>query len=341
MKNRPFVLSNVEIQPGERVTLALPTPQIYTCAPLHIPMHVIHGKKAGPVLVVCGTFYGDEINGISIIKRLLQLSSVKALHGTLIAIPVINVYGLINRTRLLPDGHDLMNSFPGVEQGSFASRLAYLIYHEVLHQCSHSLIIRTGGPHHYKVPHVYYQKDDQESKRLASVFGAPAIQSLKNLDDIFSMKQRSPSHTTLMYEGGEAHRPDEWTVRLGVKGILNVLRELKMLRAKAESKKPPRPPSEIATSHWVRASGSGLYHFQEKLGSWVEEGQQLGIITDPFGTEQTYKIIAPEEGIITGINTHTLVYEGQGIIQLGAGTNLQEPNFPTIEGFQHPEPGAV
>jgi len=126
MKNQPITICGIEIQPGEKLTLAIPTPQIYTCAPLHIPMHIIHGKKAGPRMLICATMYGDEVNGIDIVDRLLNLSILKNLSGTLLCIPVMNVYGLINHSRYLPDGKDLAKSFPGSDVGSFAARSARL-----------------------------------------------------------------------------------------------------------------------------------------------------------------------------------------------------------------------
>ena len=114
------------------MTLALPTPELYTCAPMYIPIHVIHGKRPGPCLLVSAAIYGDEINGVEIIQRLLTKSPIlKRIKGTLIAVPVLNVHGLINRSRLLPDGKDLNKSFPGSETGPFAARLAHVFTNEI------------------------------------------------------------------------------------------------------------------------------------------------------------------------------------------------------------------
>jgi len=123
---------------------------------MHIPMHIIHGKKAGPRVLICATLYGDEAIGIDIVHRLLKLGLLKNLQGTLICIPVMNVYGLINQTRLLPDGHDLANSFPGSQKGSFASRLAHLFTSEVISLMTHCINIRCGQSNIYKLPQVYY-----------------------------------------------------------------------------------------------------------------------------------------------------------------------------------------
>jgi len=131
MRAKTLSIGNMSIHPGEKISLALPCPELYTCAPIHIPVHVIHGKKAGPVFVVCAAMHGDEINGIAAVQKLLNLNLLKSLKGTLIAIPVMNVYGLLAQSRNLPDQRDLENAFPGSETGSFADRLAHLLMKEV------------------------------------------------------------------------------------------------------------------------------------------------------------------------------------------------------------------
>ncbi|MCF7806462.1 MAG: succinylglutamate desuccinylase/aspartoacylase family protein, partial [Simkaniaceae bacterium] len=143
-KNSRLSICDTVIQPGERVTLALPTPEIYTCAPSYIPIHVIHGKRKGPCLLVCAALHGDEINGVAIIQKLLEIDLLNKISGTLIAIPVMNIFGLITQSRHLLDRRDLAGSFPGSETGSFASRLAYLLTTEVLSKVTHCIDIHTG-----------------------------------------------------------------------------------------------------------------------------------------------------------------------------------------------------
>jgi predicted deacylase len=325
MKNSPIKICGVEVQPGERVTLALPTPEIYTCAPLHIPMHILHGRKEGPKLLICGTFHGDEVNGIAIIQRLLS-GNLKNLCGTVIAVPAMSVYGLINHSRLLPDGHDLEASFPGSETGSFASRLAYTFTSEILDHCTHYLSIRTGGPERYKVPHVIYQKDDQNAYHLAKAFGSPIIESTTDQLGIFYHDPEKPRLPVLVYEGGEANRLDEWAVRVGVKGVTKILKELGMIRVKSSQK--VFPPREVCQTTWIHAPGSGLFSLTKRVGSQVKKGEALGIVSDPFGTERQHQVIAQESGLIMEITTQPLVYEGQIIAQIG---HYEEAVDPMLE----------
>lgn len=328
MKNQPITICGVEIQPGEKLTLAMPTPEIYTCAPLHIPMHIIHGKKAGPRLLVCATLYGDEVNGIDIVDRLLQLSVLKNLSGTLLCIPVMNVYGLINHSRYLPDGKDLAESFPGSDMGSFTARLAHLFSSEIIEHMTHCLNIRSGSQHIFKLPQIYYHPEDPEAKSLAEAFNTPIIRPAQEKTGFFYSESGKPKVPTLIFEGGEAYRSDEYTIKLGLRGIVKVLKQLQMIRIKPKVQSKKTLPLVSEHTFWIRASTSGLFHFIKKVGKYVQKGEKLASITDPFGSTKQLDIVAAMSGIITAINTHSHVYEGQGIIEMAA---LKAPQQEPVE----------
>lgn len=324
MKNQPIEICNVKVHPGERLTLALPTPEIYTCAPLHIPMHVIHGKKSGPRVLVCATLYGDEANGIDIVHRLLETQLLKNIAGTIIFIPVMNVYGLINHSRLLPDGHDLAENFPGSQQGSFAARLAYLFTSEVIDLMTHCINIRSGPSHIYKLPQVYFHPEDEVATYLARCFGAPMIRPSDEKTGFFYSEQGMPKCPTLIFEAGEAHRTDDYSVKMGMKGIIRVLKELQMVRLKTKPKELPFIEAKKTT--WIHSPGSGIVQFHKPIGKKVEKGEPLGVVVDPFGSLQKYNLIAPESGILSSVTTYPHVFEGQRLIELALTT--ETPDSP-------------
>lgn len=327
MKNKPINICGVDIQPGEKLTLAMPTPEIYTCAPLHIPMHIVHGKKEGPRLLICATLYGDEVNGIDIVDRLLNLTSIKNIYGTLLCIPVMNVYGLINSERFLPDGKDLAESFPGSESGSFASRLAHLFSSEVINQMTHCLNIRSGFHNTFKLPQVYYHPEDHAAIEMAQAFGTPIIRPSQEKTGFFYSESGKPKLPTLIYEGGESNRSDEYTIKLGLRGIVKVLRSLEMIRSKPKVKGEKSSSYQTIGTEWVRAPSSGLLHLIKKIGKHVEVGETLGTISDPFGSTKKYDVVSPTKGILSAVTTHPHVHEGQGIIEIAE-----------IEGYRKAEP---
>jgi len=316
MKNSPLQISNITVHPGERITVALPTPEIYTCAPMYIPIHIIHGKRAGPTLLVCGSIHGDEINGVVITQRLLKLRLLKSIRGTLIVIPSINIYGMITQSRNLPDRRDLEGSFPGSETGSFASRLANLLTEEIFNRITHCIDLHTGEPHISKLPQIWTVTANEEARQLAHAFQAPVILNTKSEKGLLWLLHRSERKIpTIIYETGEALRLDENGIKMGVKGVIRVMRNLNMLTASLKSVRT-RAPVQVESEEWIRASSSGLCEVFGKVGSFVANGSLIAHIFDPFGTEKMEKIYAPFDGVIIGRNNVPILNEGEPILEL-------------------------
>ncbi|MDH3343556.1 MAG: succinylglutamate desuccinylase/aspartoacylase family protein, partial [Gammaproteobacteria bacterium] len=212
MINESLSINGITIAPGTRKTIDLPTGRLYTHTPMSVPVHVVSGKHAGPRLFVSAAIHGDEINGVEIIRRLLKLPALKRLHGTIIAVPIVNVHGLINHSRYLPDRRDLNRSFPGTEKGSLAARLAYLFMKEIVAKSTHGIDLHTGALHRNNLPQIRANMDDEETERLALAFNAPVIIS-SNLRD-GSLRESAADYgiPMLLYEAGEALRFDEVSI---------------------------------------------------------------------------------------------------------------------------------
>ena len=76
MKNDIITIYNQKIYPGEHVSIALPLPELFSCAPMYMPLKVIHGKQAGPRLLVISTMQGDQRVHM-LTKRKSHISSMK------------------------------------------------------------------------------------------------------------------------------------------------------------------------------------------------------------------------------------------------------------------------
>ena len=328
MKNKPLQIVSATIQPGEQVTLALPTPELYTCAPMHIPIHVIHGKKEGPCLLVCGVLHGDEINGIAIIQKLLNFVSKRKIKGTLIAVPVVNIYGLLSGERYLPDRRDLEGNFPGSETGSYAARYAHSFISEVFSKATHCIDLHTGEQHYQKHPRVVTNFKRKEALELAQVFRAPLmIHSESKYGFLWQMDEAS-GIPTLSYQAGEGKRFDFGGISIGVRGIVKVMQHLGMVQSNTESL--PHTPLSIQKTSWIRSPGSGLCRLFKKLGTPVKEGDEIAAISDPFGTAQKFTITSPYNGVIIEQNNLPLTNEGEPIVKL-AHTEGEPPPQPPNE----------
>lgn len=314
MINNSITINGATVNAGQRMTIDLPLGTLYTHAPLSMPVHVVCGKQAGPRMFVSAAIHGDELNGVEVIRRLLQEKALKRLSGILIAIPVVNVHGLLHHSRYLPDRRDLNRSFPGSDKGSLAARVAHIFMEQIVKQCSHGIDLHTGAIHRSNLPQIRANLQDQATSRLAHAFGVPVLLDSSLRDGSLREASAELGLPMLLYEAGEALRFDEVSIRAGVRGIKNVMRELDML---PPSRKPRKisEPFVARSSNWIRASVSGVFRDMAQLGAHVKKDKLLGVISDPFG-ETEYEIRANNEGIIIGKNMLPLVNEGDALFHL-------------------------
>lgn len=311
-----FHLYDQIVPAGKRVIAQLPMPRLYDCSPLSLPVHILHGEKPGPTLCLTAAIHGDEVNGIEIIRRILKKTSLKQLAGTLIAMPIANLYGFLYQDRYLMDRRDLNRSFPGAEQGSLASRLAHLIGSEVIDKSTHCIDLHTGALHRPNLPQLRVNTDDSETLFLAKAFNVPVIlhATLRpgSLREYIS-KQSKPS---LVYEAGEALRFNELAIRTGVNGIVNVMHALNMIK-KPLKKNYKKMTSELIArkSYWVRAPFSGIIQQKKALGTAVNKGEVLAKIGNPTTIEE-HTLYSPISGIVIGCNNLPMIHAGAAIFHI-------------------------
>lgn len=319
-RNAPIVIGNVTIQPGQRRYVDLPLPPLYTHTSVTMPVHVINGKQAGPVMFVTAAIHGDEINGIEIIRRLLATKALSRLAGTLIAVPVVNVYGFVSQSRYLPDRRDLNRSFPGSEKGSMAARLADTLMSEIVQKCTHGIDLHTAAEGRDNLPQLRVDLDvHPELLELAQAFGPPIL--LDSTTRSGTLRDAAGNLPVLLYEAGEALRFDDVAIRAGLKGILNVMRHLKMLPGLKPGEKKSR--TWIANnSVWMRAPQSGILRSRVPLGGIVTDGMVLGYISDPFG-EAEQAVISSVSGVLIGVTRLPLVHEGEALYHVATSESTK------------------
>lgn len=232
---KPFELAGQSIRPGTRDTVELALPPLFTHTPMTLPVHVLHGRRPGPALFVRAAIHGDEINAIEIVRRLLGRRALASLRGTLLAVPVVNVYGVLQHSRYLPDGRDLNRSFPGSDRGSTASRIARIFMREIVSRCNYGIDLHTASGHRTNLPQLRANLDDEETHRLAQAFGTPVVINSRNRDGSLRAAASELGIPLLLYEAGERLRFSELCISACVRGVLNVMRALGMIRRGARS----------------------------------------------------------------------------------------------------------
>jgi uncharacterized protein len=330
-KNSSIELAGQKVLPGERKTIDLVVGKLYTHSPITMPVQVLCGHQAGPVMFISAAIHGDELNGVEIIRRLLKVPALKRLKGTLIAVPIVNLHGFINQSRYLPDRRDLNRSFPGSEKGSLAGRVARLFLDEIVERCTHGIDLHTGAIHRSNLPQIRANLDDEETLTLAKAFGTPVVLNSNLRDGSLREAASKKGIPVLLYEAGEALRFDELSIRGGVNGVLRVMRQLNMLPA--ARKKNQFDPIVARSSAWVRAPQDGIFRTQVKQGDRVQKDQTLlAVVSDPFG-ESEVEIWAPFSGIIIGQLHLPLVNEGEALFHI-ARFNRTDIAADNIENYQ-------
>ena len=314
----PLTIGGVDIAPGTTTELQLEMPPLYTSTQMAIPVHVKRGKRAGPTLFVCAALHGDELNGVDVIGRLIHSKTIQNLRGTLIAVPMVNVYGVLNQSRYLPDRRDLNRCFPGSKKGSLAGRLANLFLNEVVLKCDAGIDLHTGAIHRSNLPQIRANLDDPDVLAMAKAFGVPVLLNADIRDGSLRHSASEAGVKMLVYEAGQALRYDELSIRAGVKGVMQVMRHLGMLRkSRKTSSYEPFVANQIS---WVRAQESGFITHHVQLGDHVEKGDKLASIYDPFGRLLS-DVKSPSEGIVIGKQNIPLAQEGEAVYHIAYFAN--------------------
>lgn len=306
-----FVIGKERILPGARETVDLPFTVLSNHTPMALPVHVVHGRKSGPTLFLSAAVHGDEILGVEIIRRVLRTPALDRLKGTLLAVPIVNAYGFINHSRYLPDRRDLNRSFPGNEGGSLAAQLADMFMREVVSRSDMGIDLHTAAAHRTNLPQIRTSANNPKTLELAEAFGAPVILKSPLRDGSLRKSAAEVGVDVLLYEAGEALRFDEMSIRIGVKGILRVMKRLGMIAGKSSAVSKVKPVVS-RSSFWMRAPEGGILRLFKGTGESVAEGEIIGIVTDPFG-EAEIEIPASEEGIIIGRTNLPTVNQGDAI----------------------------
>lgn len=314
IKRAPFKLLGHTIEAGKTTRLTLEVAKLHTNTPIQIPVIVSHANKTGPTLLLLAGLHGDEINGIETVRQIVKKGWHKPNYGTVICIPVFNIFGFLNLSREFPDGRDLNRVFPGTKNGSLASQFAYIFMKEIAPLTDVTIDFHTGAAQRNNYPQTRCDFRDKESRELCDVFAAPFTIDSSVLAKSIRNSVTKLGKKYILYEGGKANRIDDFAVNIAIDGTLRVMQHLGMRYFDVE---PNEEASHIIKrTKWIRASSSGVLNLRITNGQYVEKGSLLAIISDPYGKfERSVK--SPTNGFIFNVNEMPLVNKGDAIFNIG------------------------
>lgn len=304
-----------KVLPGKSATINFNMAKLYTTTSVEVPVIIERSRKPGPVVLLTAGIHGDEINGVEIIRQIISKGINKPTKGTIICIPVVNIFGFLNMRREFPDGRDLNRMFPGTKNGSLASRFAFQFVKKILPIADFCLDFHTGGASRFNAPQIRVKKGDEQSLKYAHIFNAPFTMNSKTITKSYRETCSKLGIPILLFEGGKSQDSNKEIARHGVEGAMRILSFLDMLHPKFDYPDASAQTVIIENSTWMRAKYSGLLHIKIPCGKHVEKGEYIGTITDPYGKFR-HKIKAPNEGYIINVNQSPIVYQGDAVFHI-------------------------
>ncbi|MCH6200459.1 succinylglutamate desuccinylase/aspartoacylase family protein [Aquiflexum sp. LQ15W] len=309
---KEMVINGVKVRPGQSMNIDIAIARLPTHTLIDLPIFINRAKDDGPVVLISGGVHGDEINGIVAVRRMLEENLISLLKGTVIFMPLVNVYGFLSNSRTFPDGRDLNRSFPGNKKGSLASQIAFILSNEIIPLIDYGIDFHTGGRMLSNYPQIRVDYKDKKGLELATAFGTHYILNSPHIDKSFRKEAYKRRKHILVYEGGESMRLDDYAVEEALLGTQRMLIHLGMIEGDVASK----ATIMISESSWVRAKVSGIFTSTVSLGDEVKKGQILAKITDPYGQVKV-PVKAIHNGHVVGLNNNPVVNSGDALVHVG------------------------
>ncbi len=320
-----ITVGDTEVMPGHRARFELKVARLPTGGWLSLPVAVVNGKRPGPTIWLSGAVHGDEINGVSIVRRVMSRISPGDLAGTVIAVPIVNIFGFVNESRYLPDRRDLNRSFPGSRRGSLAAQLANLFMREVVERCEFGIDLHTASGHRINIPQIRGDMSDRGTASLGKTFGAPFVLDAKVRSGSLREAAIKRGKRVLVYESGQVLRFDTDACDVGEAGVLRTMQKLRM--GDWGAPKAVNPVRTIHNSTWVRGPKSGIADIGVELGQPVAAGAPLATISDAFGSKPTV-VKAPWAGWVIAMTQNPLISRGDSLVHIAAkkGATVRRPS---------------
>jgi len=310
----PIKIGNQSIFPGESSITRINVGRLPSDTPIDIMAHVFRSKNPGPCVLVVGGVHGDEINGIEIIRKSIEENVFQNLdRGSVIAIPLLNVFGFINFSREVPDGKDVNRSFPGTARGSLASRVAHTLTKKILPYVDIAMDFHTGGASRYNYPQVRYSRSDKRAEELAMVFGTKFVIQKGMIPKSFRKTALDHKIPTIVFEGGESVRLDGFSISKGLQGLKRVLSSLNMVHIPTINN--DQASYMCTKTTWIRAPYSGIFIWSKQSGSLIQKGEPLGVLKDPNGNK-SITVSSKQGGYIIGHSNASVVNQGDALYHI-------------------------
>lgn len=316
-RSKELKIGKVKVLMGQTADIQLGVSERYTGEPVSLPIRVIRGERPGPCVFVTAGIHGDELNGVGIVHELAFGKPLGLNRGTLIMVLVVNVFGFETQARYMPDRRDLNRCFPGSKDGSLSSRVAHTIFKEVVAKSDYGIDLHSAAAPRINYPNIRGDLSLAPIRRMSEVFGCEVMVNSKG--PAGSLRREATRHgcPTIILEAGEPCKIEPAVLKIGFRGVINVLKEFGMVPGR------PQGPSHLARverSTWVRAQTGGILRYHVSPGRAVKAHQPVATTVSVFGKEQSV-LKSPVDGVVLGMTTLPTVKPGEPVCHIAIPEN--------------------
>lgn len=282
--------------------------------PWKVPIIVARGEKPGPTLGITAAVHGNELNGLSTIFKLFEEIDLKKLAGQIVAVPVSNIPGYLNKTRYFSDGQDLNRVMPGKPTGKPAEIYSHFFTSKIVKHFDYHLDLHTAS--FGKVNSLYIRADlDNEKTRQMAMLQSPHI-IVQKYDEEGTLRAWANSQgiPSITIEIGNPNTFQHNLIDDTLEGIVNTMRALKMYPGKV------RDLTDDAVicdrSFWIFSYTGGVIDVVPNLTDHIKEGDLIAKVYNVFG-ELKEEIRSSHDGVVIGKNVSPCCEAGDRILHLG------------------------
>ncbi len=293
--------------------------------PIRMPLMVARGSRPGPVLGLTAAVHGNELNGVPVIQRLLAELNLSRLSGAVVAVPVVNIPGLLEQQRAFNDDRDLNHLFPGRANGTSAEVWAWRFMERVVSHMEFLVDLHTASFGRVNSLYIRANLADPVVARMARLQNPEIIVHNPPADGTLRGAAEDRGIPGITVELRDPHRFQHKVIRQSVMGLRRVMVDLKMLphiRLPAE-----HTPLICRRSYWIYSPIGGLLTVLPGLTERVKAGEVIARVTNIYG-DLLHEHLAPEDGVVIGKSLNPVSQTGSRVLHLGL------PGEPELEEME-------
>ena len=296
---------------------------------VRVPVLVARGYEPGPVVGLTACVHGNELNGIPVIHEIFARLDPRALRGTVVAVVVVNVPGLLNAQREFMDGTDLNRIMPGRADGNVAEVYAHRLLERILRPLEYLIDLHTAS---FGRLNSLYVRSNMRSKSTAAMAYLQDPQIIVHnpaSDRTLRGSMMARGVPAITVEIGDPQLWQESYTREAIAGIWNVMRHVGLVAPHEGDVRDPHPPVLCRSSRWLYTDRGGLLEVFPQVRQRVSEGERVARVRNAFG-DIIREYSAPTAGIVVGKSVNPVSQTGARILHLG---EIATPE----DGFLDPE----